>query len=253
MGNPHWDAYQIGAARCIGMDLKRSQYINDFGNYVAADAADFRAGMLVSLDASQNVTLCTGAAPYGFAKFDKTLSRFATVTGEYIQLNGVVATTLDHANLFDGAGTGTVRVGVALTGAAYAEGGANDYTINYTNGTVTRVAAGTIPDGGYVYVNYMYALTAADENHEGKNFWLSNDTVTIQDNHITVVTAPGIIFTSQYDPAETYAVNDVLYSGAVADTLSGYVTKKATSTVAIGTVFQMPTADDPYLGVTYTG
>lgn len=253
MADPRWNAYQVGAARCSGLDLKRSQYLNDFGNYVANSAATFRAGQLVSLNASQEIILSTGANVFGVAKFDKTTGRFATVVGEYIQLNGAVATPLAHANLFAGGGTGTVRVAAALTGVAYTEGAGSDYTISYVNGTVTRsVGTTTIADGGYVYVNYMYALTAADEAQEGKNFWLQTDDVTIQDGHITVITGPATLFTSQFDPAETYDVNDVVYAGAAADNLSGYFTLKNTSSIIVGSVFQVPSAADPYLGVRYT-
>jgi len=254
MSNPErWEAYQIGAARCLGIDLKRSQYVNDYGNYVAASAADFQAGMLVSLDANQKIVKCTGSNPFGFAKFAKTTGRYATVVGEYVQLNALLATNLAHANLFSGGGTGTVRVGAALTGSAYTEGATEDYVINYTNGTIARSDSGsTISDGGYVYVNYMYAMTAADEQHEGFNFWNKLDDVTIQDSRITVITPPGRIFTSQYDPAVTYTINATLYSGSSAtDNLSGFVTTKTTSSAVIGKVFQLPTADDPYLGIEY--
>ena len=254
MATPRWEAYQVGAGRCMGLDLKRSQYIDDFGNYDANTAAVIRAGQLVNLNAAQEVILDTGAvAPFGVAKLDKTTSRFATVVGEYIQLNGVVATNLAHANLFAAAGgvaSGAVRVAAALTGGAYVQD--TNYTVNYVNGTIVRLGAG-IADGAYVYVNYTYALTSVDELREGRNFWLSTDDSTIQDERFTVVTGRSTLFTSQYDQSQTYVINDVLYSGAAGDTLSGYFTKRATSTFIVGKVFQIPTADDPYLGVTFTG
>lgn len=253
MVDPRWEAYQVGAGRCIGLDLKRSQYINDFGNYSVNSSATILAGQLVSLNSSQEVILCTGASPWGVAKYDKANSLYATVVGEYIQLNGTTATSLDHANLFDGGGTGTVRVAAALTGAAYTEGAGSDYTVNYTNGTVTRTAGSTITTGAYVYVTYQYELTASEQAREGYNFYLSTDDVTIQDSLITVITGDAKLFTSQYDPAVTYSINDVLYSGASGDNLSGYFTTKNTSGVTVGTVFQLPTADDPYLGVKFTG
>jgi len=255
MVDPRWEAYQVGAQRCIGLDLKRSQYIDDFGNYTANSSATFRAGQIVALNSSQEVILSTGASVYGVAKFDKTTSRYATVVGEYIQLNAGVATNLAHANLktFAGAVLG-VRVAAALTGAAYTEGAGADYTVSYVNGTITRsVGTTTIPDGGYVYVNYQYALTSADELQEGRNFWLDTDDVTIQDDRITVITGRATLFTSQYDPSETYTINATLYAGATAESLDGYFTTSATGGVTVGKVFQLPTADDPYLGVTFTG
>jgi len=256
MVSPRWEAYQVGAQRCMGLDLKRSQYIDDFGNYDANAAATWRAGQLVNLNAAQEVILDAGGSTsvFGVAKYDKTTAPYATVVGEYIQLNGIVATNLAHTNLLTAAG-GALGVRVAtlpMTGTVYTEG-IPDYACNYVNGTIVRTAGSTIPDGGYVYVNYMYALTAADVLQEGRNFWLSNDDVTIQDNRITVITGQSTLFTSQYDPSETYAVNDALYSGTVGELLAGYFTVSATSTIQVGKVFQIPTADDPFLGVTFTG
>ena len=258
MVDPRWEAHQIGAQRCIGLDLKRSQYIDDFGAYDANASATWRAGQIVNLNAAQEVILDAGTiagdSPFGVAKFDKTTAPYATVVGEYIQLNVLVPTALAHANLFTAAGVAAgVRVAtLPMTGTVYTEGG--DYTVNYVNGTIERVGGTTITDGEYVYVNYMYALTAADINREGRNFWLSNDDVTIQDNRITVITGRATLFTSQYDPSETYAVNDVLYAGEQATNLmGGYFTIAVTSGHVVGKVFQIPTADDPYLGVTFTG
>jgi hypothetical protein len=254
MVDPRWEAYQVGAGRCMGLDLKRSQYIDDFGNYDANTAAVFRAGQLVQLNAAQEVILDVGAvSPFGVAKFDKTTSRYATVVGEYIQLNGLAATPLAHANLFAAAGgvaSGAIRVAAALTGAAYTQD--TDYSVNYVNGTITDLGVGIVLNS-YVYVNYQYALTAVDELREGRNFWLSTDDVTIQDERVTVITGRATLFTSQYDQSQTYSVNDALYSGAAADSLSGYFTKRVTSTFVVGKVFQIPTADDPFLGVTFTG
>ena len=255
MVDPRWEAYQGHDGRSMGLDLRRSTYLDDFGNYDANSAASFRAGQLVSLNASQEIILSIGANVFGVAKFDKTASRLATVVGEYIQLNGIVATNLAHANLFSAAG-GVLGVRVAtaeMTGTVYTEGGGADYTVSYVNGTIVRVGGSTIADGGYVYVNYLYTLTAAEELREGRNFWLSNDDVTIQDERVTVITGKATLFTSQYDPSETYAVNDVLYAGAAAESLSGYFTISATGGVTVGKVFQLPTADDPFLGVTFTG
>jgi len=254
MVSPRWEAYQVGAQRCMGLDLKRSQYIDDFGNYDANAATEFLAGQLVSLNADQEIVISDGATVFGVAKYDKTNNRYATVVGEYIQLNGVVATPLAHANISVGVGGAAagVRVAELLTGAPRTE--TTHYTVNYVNGTITRVVVGGgIADGAYVYVNYTYELTATEENQEGKNFWLQNDDVTIQDGRITVITGKATLFTSQYDRSLTYAVNDVLRAGLTGDTMDGSFTNAGGGTVDVGFVFQIPTADDPYLGVTFTG
>lgn len=74
MANPRWEAYQVGAGRCMGLDHKRSQYIDNFGNYDVNTAAVIRAGQLVSLNANQEVILDTGAVrAFGVAAIDKHL------------------------------------------------------------------------------------------------------------------------------------------------------------------------------------
>lgn len=251
MTNPRWEAFQV-STRAIGIDLKRSQFTTDYGNYVASPTTTFRAGMLVQLASDQTVELCDGTVPYGFAKYNKTNTLYASVVGEYIQLNGTTPTNLLHANLFVPGTAGGVRVGVDLTGTPYTEGGGADYTVNYVNGQITRVATGAIPDGGYVYVNYSYQVTEQELQFEGRNFWNFINDVDIQNGLITVINDWSLIFTTMYDPAETYAVNDTLKAGAVGDNKAGLVTKSGAGAF-IGKVFQPPTADDPYLGVRYVG
>jgi len=233
-----------------GLDVKRSQYVEAFGDWVANSTTTFSAGMLVSLNSSGEVIKSTGAAGtlLGIAKYNKGTSYYGSVVGEYIQLVGVVATSLAHANIRSSAGALLgVRVAAALTGVAYTEGG--DYTMNYTNGTVVRLPApgGTIPDGGYVYVTYQYLLTAAELDADGHNFWNKDDDVTIQGSKVTVIAPEGaLIFTTQYDPHATYAVNDALTAGTTAEVMEGLVTVGGAG-AAVGRVVQVPTADDPWL------
>lgn len=233
-----------------GLDVKRSQYVEAFGDWVANSTTTFASGMLVSLNNSGEVIRSTGAAGtlLGIAKYNKGTSYYASVVGEYIQLVGTTATNLAHANLRVAAGSVLgVRVAAALTGAAYTEGGGSDYTVNYTNGTITRVGGGTIPAGGYVYVNYQYLLTAAELDADGHNFWNKDDDVTIQGSKVTVIAPEGaLIFTTQYDPHATYAVNDALTAGTTVEVLEGLVTVGGAG-AAVGRVVQVPTADDPWL------
>ena len=252
MASQNWETYQISDF-VTGLDLKRSQYTEDFGNWYALETTTFRAGMLVGLDANQNVVRSVGTHVLGFAKASKSTTIYAYVVGEYIQLNALVATTLANANLLTAAGGAAgVRVAAALTGAAYTEGAFNDYTVNYVNGTVVRVGGSAIPDGGYVYVNYAYQMTAAEIEREGHNFWNYDNDVTIQDNRVTVIQAPAAIFTSQYDPSRTYAVEDAVYAGVTGELLEGLVTTSNTGQY-IGRVLQVPTPSDPFLGIRFMG
>lgn len=245
-----WESFQV-SNRAIGIDLKRSQYLYDFGNYYANASTAFRAGMLVGMNASSEIVLCDGTEPLGFAKFDYTNTLYATIVDEYVQTNGLAATNLAHANLLSAAGAAAgVRVASGTGGTgAYTE--AVDYTCSYVNGTITSLGVG-IPLNAYVYVSYSYLMTAADIEDEGYNFWLRQDSVTIQAQRVTVCSGPGVIFTTQYDPSRTYAPNTNVYAGATADTLDGLVTTAATGDL-IGHVLQPPTAADPWLGIRYIG
>jgi len=252
--SPQMEAFRV-SSRAIGIDLMRTQYTRNLGIYVANATAIFRAGMLVQLNSSQEVEICGNGGvtkPFGFAKYNKASTLYAAVVSEQITLNGTVATNLAHANLWVPGATGGVRVFNLSTGVSYTEGGGNDYAANYTNGTITRDGASTIPDGGTVGVDYQYQVTEQELQFEGRNFWNFLNDVDIQNGKITVINDWSLIFTTQYDSAQTYAVNDGLKAGVSGDTKQGLVTKAGAGPF-IGTVFQVPTADDPFLGVQYAG
>jgi len=251
--SPQFEAFRV-SSRAIGIDLIRSVYTRNLGTYVAAPLTTFRAGMLVQLNASQQVEICgTGGVtlPFGFTKYTKATTLFASVIGEQIQLNGIAATNLAHAALRTPGAIGGIRVWNLTTGASYTE--AVHYTANYVNGTVVRIVAGGSPaDGEIVGCDYAYQVTEAELKFEGRNFWNLQNDVDIQDGKITVINDWSIIFTNQYDPSQTYAVNDALTAGTSGDVLTGLVTKGGAGPF-VGRVFQVPTADDPFLGVNYVG
>jgi hypothetical protein len=211
--------------------------------------------MVVQLDSGQQIEACGAGAvkqPFGFSKYTKANTLYATVVAEAVTLNGVVASNLKHANLFDSGGTppvGSVKVANSV-GAAYING--TDYTVNYVNGQITRIGGAGIADGETVYVTYQYQVTEQELKFEGRNFWNFLNDVDIQNGLITVITDWSIIFTTQYDPSQVYAVNDKLYCGDSTDGTEGLVTKDS-GNVYIGNVFQVPTADDPFLGVRFVG
>jgi len=243
------EAFQVDTI-ARGLDLNRSQYLTAFGDYVALSTTTFSAGMLVDLNSDQQIIKSLGVAPFGWAKYNKSTSFYSAVVGEYIQLNATTATNLAHANLLTAAGGAAgVRVAAALTSTAWVE--TTDYTVSYTNGTITRAGGGSLlADGAYVYVNYQYAMTAQELSDDGHNFWNFDDDVTIQGGKVTVITGDAILFTTAYDPAQTYTVGLQLEAGVAADNLTGYVTVAGgTGTFNVGTVFQVPTPDDPYLGI----
>jgi len=250
--DPRASAFRV-SSQAVGFDHQRSQIDKAYGVYVADINATFLAGQLVMLNSEQRMVICNGTNPFGFSKYNKANTLYASVFGERIQLNGTTATNLKHANLFVPGTAGGVRVSDDEAGTTvYTEGGGADYTVNYVNGQITRVGTGTIGDGDYVYVNYSYAMNEQDMDFFGRNFYNMNNDVDIQNGRVTVVNGKSTIWTSQYDQSETYAVNDKLYAGATADNLDGIVTKKSTGAL-IGRVYQVPTATDPFLGIDYIG
>jgi hypothetical protein len=238
-----------------GIDLKRSVIGQDLGVFVADPAASFRPGQVVALNTSGNIVLCDGtgaapdAVPFGIAKWQKALTQYATIVDEPIVLNGTTVTSLKHAGLVFGAVS--VRSAPDMGGVLYV-GGSTDYTLNTTNGTVARVALGAIADGATVYVTYTYALTEADLDFQGRNFFNFNDDVTIQQGRIAVATAWSIIFTTAYDPARTYSRMEQLYVDGGANA-GLFTNNSAASRPAFGRVMQLPTAGDPFMGIVTPG
>lgn len=257
MTNPRWEAYQSGLP--IGIDLKRSSIGKNLGTYVVNESTTFRAGMLVQLNAAQEIVVCDGTVPMGFAKYDKTTSLYETVVDEYIQLNALDLTNLANANLWTGLGVNKgIRVASGPQGSGTvftntAEAG-NDYTISTTNGTIVRSNPSDIGDGDYVYVTYMYEVPMSKMQFEGKNFWNTLNATEYTSGRMTVITDWSVVFTSQYDPSRVYAVNSVVEAGAVGDGLAGLVTLTGVGAGPnIGRVMQVPTAADPFLGVRFYG
>ncbi len=250
MSETRMEVFQI-SARSNGIDLIRSQYRTRGGMYVADSTTLFRSGMLVQLNREQKVVICDGTIPFGFAQYNKTSVQYAAIVGEYMQLNGILATNLLHPLLLQPALGGGVRVGIDLTSTAYTE--FVDYTVNYNNGQITRTPGSAIPDGGYVYVNYQYQMSNVELENQGLNYWNQINDVSVRNNRITIINDWSFIFTTEYDMNQTYAVNDVLLAGNASAGLAGMVTKGSKGTAYIGRVFQPPSAADPYLGIRYVG
>jgi hypothetical protein len=254
MAEQHMEAFRISPF-AIGLDLTRSQVKTALGNYVVDEDTPtvIRAGMVVQQDATtQKIEVCAGVTPFGFAKFNRSDDLYSMVVGEYIQLNGTSAISLAHNNLFNPGTNLGVRVGSAMTGTPYTH--TTDFTVQHAAGTITRVGGGTIPDGGYVYVNYQHKMSTSDLALEGLNFWNTIDDAQYQDGKFTVITDWATLFTAQYNPAVTYTVGMELYAGHATDSMDGYVDDtNGTGTAYIGRVFQVPTAIDPFLGIRYVG
>lgn len=229
-----------------GLDLGRSVIGRSLGVYTAEPTATFRAGSLVARDVTSGLIIpALGANPMGVAKWNKALFLKAPVVNEAIVLVGTTATNLAHANVEN------VKVANAA-GVAYTV--TTDYTVNTTNGQITRVALGGIADGETVYVTYTFQLTENDLDFQGRNFFNFIDDVSIAQGRVTVIQDWSLIFTSQYDTAQTYAINDDLHcGGGVTAALVGLFTNDSGEGDKVGKVAQLPTAADPFLGVEMGG
>lgn len=245
-----------------GLDHQRTDYLRAYGNRVAASSTTFEAGMPVSLNTTGQIVVHPGTdtRPFGITKYNKKTSFTAMVSAEPIQFatSGGTA-TLKYTTLVDHgatANTGGLRItsDAAGVGTTYAE--TTDFTYVSSTGVVTHVGGGSIPTATTVYAWYMRTLTAAELLADGDNFWNKQDDVTIQGGKVTVIEGEATIFTTQYNASRAWAINDSVSPGDAATDYCGGLfdrTSDSTNTVVIGQVIQLPTADDPFLGIKYFG
>jgi len=188
-------------------------------------------------DAAGNTiaTLCDAASiPVGTFWNNKAVTLTATFI-ESIVLSGTTPSYLQHANLVSGSVKVTDEAGVTV----YTEG--TDYTVNYTNGTITRIPAGAITDGQTVVVWYRYNILARDLQFYGMGYDRIPDE-TLATGKITIVEGWAHLFTDQYDTSQQYSLNDAL---RVND--DGRLTTAGAGPI-FGKVIQVPTASYPLLG-----
>lgn len=234
-----------------GLDLGRCVILQDTGIWKAAEAASFEQGMLVSQDDAGEIITCVSKPVLGVAKWNKALALKAAVVDEPISFPAADATVnLKHSNVSNL----QVRDAPDLGGTAYTL--TTDYTVSAVNGTVTQVGTGGIPVATTVYVTYTWELSSRDLEFQGQNFFNRNDDVTIADSRITVITDATILFTSMYDTSRAYTMTGVgknLYCGGATPALAGLFTNDAGEGDFVGHVIQVPSADDPFLGVRMGG
>ncbi len=218
-----------------GLDLSRTVVSKALGTHKAAPGALFEAGQFLSRNSDGELIPCTGLNCVGMAKWNKTTQFTGLAKEEAIVLTGTAAIALKHP-LVSGVLVTTVS-GTALTVTT-------DYTVNATNGTVTRVGSGAIADGDTVLVTYRYTVQAADLEFSGRNFFNLLDDAALQQGRMTMLQGVGTIFTANYDQQRQYTINQDLYcdaNGRPTNVSSGGGNR-------VGKVSQLPTADDPYLG-----
>jgi hypothetical protein len=227
--------------------------MQDVGVYLANPAATFEQGSLVSQDATGLLVPCAGTPVLGVAKWNKAYTLTAALVDEPISFATVGGTaTLKHPNV----SRLQLRSAPNFGGSLYAVPG--DYTITPLNGVLTQAGVGsTIPVGTAVYASYTYTLQPQDLQFEGRNFWNFVDDVSQADGRVTVITDASVLFTTMYDVTKVYTLTghgkNLYCGGGVTSALTGLFTNDSAEGQFVGHVIQVPSADDPFLGVRLGG
>lgn len=253
-----------------GLDLTRGDLPRNLGVWKAADAATIRQGQLVSLNASQEVVIPTaGANILGFAKWNKLAG-----TGKALKVDEGISFTADTGTYTLARTSGVENLaiysGTGRSGTRYIppNSAGNNANRGYTftaGGVVTKVADATsnpdIPLSTTVYATYSHDLVAADYDFQGRNFFNSNDDVTVAEGRIAVIQGPALLFTSEYVINDDWAINNLVYavdevagSSQFAAADAGLVSNQQAGGAGevVGRCMQVPNASDPFLGVLVT-
>lgn len=237
-----------------GLHLARCQIRRDLGVWDADVNAVFRQGQVVKMDLAGRIVRGDatvgangpGVAIFGIAKWTKDLGAGNTII---VDEATVVPAAGGTVALRRAAVVGTTHIRTAANGGGtnIPEGGAN-YVVN-PNGTITwnNPLPVTVVQGQTVFITYQSAVTNADLDFQGRNFWNQNDDVTVQGGHITVIQGDATLFTSEYDSTLTYAIGDVVRASALAGVTAGQVRNAGAGDI-LGRVIQAPSAADPFLG-----
>lgn len=232
-----------------GLALTRSTFSDELGTYVHAAGASFRQGQFATYDANGYVVAATGTGVIGMFKWGNASFGTAVKVDVPIVLNGTTATSVGKANISNVAVRATADFGTAYTVTT-------DYTVSATAGTITRVALGSIGDGDTVYVTFTYALTDADFEIDGRSFRNNNNDFVSGHgdtsggtNNVNIISGWSRIFSAEYDTSADYGLTSdfKLYCSSTG------VATSASGTDFVGRVCQVPTADDPFLGITAHG
>jgi hypothetical protein len=229
-----------------GLDLGRCQIREAPGIFVADPANTFNAGMAVMLDTTTGLVVPSdGTGFLGVAKWNHATALVAAVVDEAVVLTGTTAASLAHANVSNVAVNSAAGMAAATLFTV-----TTDYTVSATNGTVTRVALGSITDGATVYVSYHYSIPTSDLTQtQGQNFWNTLDEVSQADGRVTVITGSELLFTTQFDSSVGYAIDGAVYASTTAGKEGLFTSSSAGSAKFVGRVFQVPSASDPYIGL----
>lgn len=224
----------IGLGGLINSVRKLSGYVENPGYRAVDVSASFIAGMVAVLatDANGNPYLQVANATdttaiIGLFYCHKTTSFYRSVIDEAHTF--ATAPDTDYLLYLSNANVkaSSVRIMDTSTGV-FTEG--TDYSVNTTNGVITRADAGIDADEA-VQVSYLYSdatLVGIDQ--------------TLGSNMAATLEGSGEVATLVYATEVAYALNGLLYSDA-----NGYVTSTNGGGTSIGKVTKVPTSENPEL------
>jgi hypothetical protein len=221
----------------MALDYKSNRKLGggEMGNIDVDANATFQAGQIAAYDSTGAATVATtGSLACGIFKWTKASTIYGIALDESITDAASGGTyTMAHANVSN------VRVVDSVAGLLVED---TDYSINATNGVITRIG-NDLALGESIVVDYTYERTEADLQAEGKNFFNTNDD-TAGSSKITLIQGNWRVYTDQFDTSQAYAVNDSLYIGT-----GGIFTSASGGTEIDAKVVSIPTAASPWLGV----
>lgn len=251
-----------------GLDRDRCRIVREPGVFKVDAAASFREGQPVALNSSGLVVAATNSTGVlGVAKAN-CMQLGRAVINETLTFTAAGQTRNLRRAAVTAAGLTAKVAGVGRT-VATAAAATVDFVVNYANGTLqhdsTNSTISPAPSASTpvsVEVQYVIELTASDYEFEGRNFFNQLNDVVTQDNMVTVIQAPAVIFTTEYVnplgtaaggsvPADVpWAVNSPVYvssGGLFVSNLDPAVG------VIVGRCVSPPTAGDPWLGIELFG
>lgn len=230
------------------LDKKRGYaYYRPF--YAVDTNVNIMAGMVAFLATSNGVTVATTAAsgtvPIGTFWKDRSTG-WVRAQVESRTFNSSSQITASKGNILT---TASVKVTNAAGTTVYTQG--VDYTVNTTNGIVTRLGGGSIAALATVVLWYNYSVAnnvvywdnVSTKYSSGQNYDRQPDD-TLGSTKITIAEGDAKIYTDMYDVTQTYTLNHWLRPDANSlwsETVSAYS--------ICGRVIKVPTAGDPFLGV----
>jgi len=242
-----------------GLHLTRCKIASEPGPFEADPNATFRQGQVVKMNTASQIVRGDatvgangpGVVVFGIAKWTKDTGAGNTII---VDEATVVPAAGGTVALRRAAVIGTTHIRTAANGGGtnIAEGGAN-YVVN-ANGTITwnNPLPGTVVQGQTVFITYQSAVTNADLDFQGRNFWNQNDDVTVQGGRIAIIQGQSTLFTSEFDATLTYTPGDVIRASVGTGVTAGQVTNAGGGDI-LGRVIQAPRASDPFLGWIATG